>query len=64
MLFRLYTHYQIDMYQIDAVELISEMRPASLYIPEQYVLDGRTGALVRFHEGDFINWPASVNNGR
>lgn len=34
------------------------------FIPEQYVLDGRTGALVRFHEGDFINWPASVNNGR
>lgn len=31
MLFRLYTHYQIDMYQIDAVELVSEMRPASLY---------------------------------
>ena len=31
-------------------------------IPEQNILDGGTGALVRFHEGDLVSRSASVNS--
>lgn len=47
------------IYQIDADELISG-KWGRLLLPEQDVLDGRTGAFVRFHKGDFVSWPASV----